>query len=193
MNFTNFGHSLIKTIEVSIGGGDGYYCTKCDNLSLTKPKICKNLSTEKTFNESNFIQFVDQYYGLVINKDDTIALIENDTQSFSENLKHIHEIEKTEDVYNTEDSLFTLLQNEHSNEFMDTQNIECKGTHFNKESRAGTIIDKQDGVWLDLWQELTATASNSNTTLNNIKQTNTNVASGPIRTKRPIRIDKESR
>jgi len=48
-----------------------------------------------------------------------------------------------------------MLIKEYGNEFLDEYEYICNNTDFVYENRAGTIIDKQYGDWLNLWSDLT--------------------------------------
>ena len=124
----NIGYSLIKSVEFCLVHS-GYYCTKCHHKKSTekpsKNTICGN--EIKTINEEKLKQEYIEEYGQ----------------------------EPTEEKMNDQsDILDMFILNGMELDDLDIYDINiCNNTEF-KYNKTDEILDKHDGEWLRIWNEL---------------------------------------
>lgn len=153
----NLGESLIESVSVSIGGGKGYWCSKCNKLYHKKPHCnykCKNMYTSYVLNKEKLSQLIselgtidDIYIQQYIEENKTSPAIE---QIFREE-SQCQTIEEAEMgiVY---ENLMDLINERYS--VYDKIVEECCNDTFVYGEKPGTIIDECNSKYLSLWNKL---------------------------------------
>lgn len=152
------GQSLIKSVSVSVGGGEGDECTKCGQFKKST-NICLNKIS--VLNVDKVTEIIREYITEINdNTDYNINLSDNNIKKYIDEKNYINEI-------------FNLLLDHYGNEgeagkyndLVDKICYEnyydgiyeeqlCHNDYFEYKKHSGTVIDKQNDVWLTVWHEL---------------------------------------
>lgn len=155
----NLGESLIESVSMSIGGGKGYWCPKCNKLYREKPCVgykCKNMYTSYVLNKEKLSRLISE----LGNIDDTCIrqYVESSImtpaieQIFREEVQ-CQTIEEAQMgiVY---ENLMELINERYSDRVYDKIVEECCNNNFMYGEKPGTIIDEHSSEYLSLWNKL---------------------------------------
>ena len=151
--------SLISSVSISIGGGTGYWCTKCNKRYIDQPVdgfICHNIYTQKVLNKEKLkrlIHDLGEISDILIDR----YVDENQTSPEIEEIFNEEKICKTEeeDYCGTNyENFMELLTERYSDQIYDTVEIDCNNNQFVHEKRDGKTIDEHSGDQMRIWNNL---------------------------------------
>lgn len=158
MNWTNkLGGSIIQSFSVSIGGGKGYVCTKCDKFRKSDT-IC--LNKIQVLNHGKVIETIKQLVNEVNYKNHDIYVTDDEineymqTKNYSNdkfNLLLLHTGDECESG-KYKNLLDKIIYEHYYNGIYDDQI--CQNDKFIYCERSGNCIDNQSREWLTVWNEL---------------------------------------
>lgn len=148
--------SLISSVSISIGGGDGYWCTNphCGKFYRTQPAegtICCNEYTQLHLNKTKLKDLIHEMGDI----DDFLVqrYIEHPDEKIPE-VEELFQIER-ERTYDgtTYDTLMDLIDTVYEDQVYDSITKICQNREFINEKRNGTTIDQISGDQLKLFHE----------------------------------------
>lgn len=153
------GCNLINNVHIEVGGGTGYWCTKCGKLYKKKPcdnYICHNTLSVKTLNKEKLSQVIaglgeidDVSVRQYVEENITSPAIE---KIFSDERQHQTEEEESYSIiYN---DLMELIEERYGDDIYDDIITNCGNNVFICETRTGHVTDEQSGEYLDVWEKL---------------------------------------
>jgi len=176
-------NSMIESISLEIGGGNGYWfskvsskplkiktlsscrnsmfwCSKCNYFYHEKPLMCYNKYNTKTINESKIIKII-QDLDLENNIDEQIikTYLTNPKQcikEIDELFKRVINVPTYEEAIfgTTYDNLMELIENRYEKEIYNVDECTCNNKTFVKEERKGTFVEKFSGEQLDVFNHI---------------------------------------
>jgi hypothetical protein len=177
--FENLGESLIESVSISIGGGKGYWCSKCNKLYHEKPcgnYRCKNMYTSYVLNKEKLSQLISEL-GDIDAKDDAIAsscrlnfpsgkiddiyiqqyIEENKTSPAIEQIFREESQCRTDEEAQMDivyENLMDLINERYSTRVYDKIVEECHNDNFVYGEKEGKIIDEQRSEYLSSWNKI---------------------------------------
>lgn len=156
------GINIISNVCVEMGGGTGYWCTKCNKLYNKKPSdgyICHNTISTRTLNKEKLFQLI-----VSLGEIDDVSVRqyvdENVTSPAIEKILYDERQYKTEEeasygiVY---DNLMELIEERYSDGIYDDIITRCDNDTFIYETRTGHVVDEQSSEYLNTWEKLLMT------------------------------------
>lgn len=145
------GKNLVKSVELRIN--PGWTCDKCFYLFRECPAVC-NRDIVRAVPSPAKVRAVIEQRGIPINTE-TAELVIDGNEAYSAYTIELEELRRSlwEEIGDEDEGLYSLLQRDH--DVTDNMHIGiCDSTEFNKNN--GTLVDRVDSEWLDLWKASTA-------------------------------------
>lgn len=156
----NLGLQMISNVSVEIGGGNGYWCTRCRKLYRTKPEVgfkCQNIHTYTERNNEK-LERVLHILGDIDDESARQYIYEDKSSPQIEAIfKDVTSSQTMEEYYNeiVYEDLMDYIDRRYSNEIYDHVETICNNDIFALEDRRGVVVDNQSADWRNLWYQLT--------------------------------------